>query len=163
MAKRNKIIFISILTFLFLAGIVYYWGFVYGFRNFGEPGNWKPINVYVFHARKATAEQTILKTIGENKPFMWLADSNYRFSKDGWLTTFIKTPLDTVEYIYRFKGNDLSWANENESTILLFSIKDKYNDITPTTIKNTDKEIVQEKLLLFESTLINEVKKNIQK
>lgn len=161
MTKKSTLVLTSILGMLILSALIYYCGFSYSFKNYGEHGNWKPIKAYEIQASKINAEQSIRKMISDNSTLMWFADSNYQFSKDGWFTTFIKANGDTVEYIYRFKGDKSSWTKENKSIILLFSITDKYNDITPTTIENVNKKQIQIKLLLFESALINEVKRDL--
>src|SRR5262252_8184505 len=104
MTKIGKIITLSIIALIVAGFLLFYFGYVYAFRNFGEIGNWKPIKVYEFSVDKTTTEKKIRQTVSEDSMFMWLADSSYRFTKDGWFTIFVKKSTDTTEYIFRFKG-----------------------------------------------------------
>jgi hypothetical protein len=162
MAKKNKIIPISILSIFILGGLIYYCGFIHSFRDYGKGGNWKPITEYQFQMSKETTEQLMHQVVADNKTSLRFADSSYQFSKDGWFTIFIITSTDTTEYIFRFKGDDFAWAKEKYSTILLFSVADKYYDITPTTIKQASKDYLHEKLTMFERFFLNFVKKRFK-
>lgn len=158
MTRQNKVITLIFLSALIIGSAIYYWAFIYAFRNYGEGGNWRPLKEYHFLMDKHSAETKIRQLVKESEATLRFADSNYTFSKDGWVTIIIKTTIDTTHYTFRFRGKDSVWAMEKYSTILLFNIADKYHDITPTTIKHTSQEYLNEKFLLFENSLTQRIR-----
>jgi hypothetical protein len=163
MMKNTKII-LSILVAIVLFIIIYLWAFVYSFRNFGEIANWKPIKTYEFPLPKETVEQAIHEVVNENAQTMTLIDSNYAYSRGDQITTSIVWGSDTIEYDYRFYGDDSMWRANSNSIILLMGIISKGTAISPATIKNkkTNKEQIQTQLKLFESALIDPVRKKLK-
>lgn len=157
MAKKNKIIPISILCIIVLGGLIYYWGFIYSFRNFAGQENWKPIKEYNFPIKAQTAEQKIYEIVAMNEKSLSLADSTtHKFTSDGWFTAFVAVSNDTTEFIFGIAEDNLS-SNLNQSSLRLFHIIDKSLDINPNTIKNINKEALNKRLSLFEKTFINNI------
>ena len=157
---RTVVIVFSIVVIIGFS--MYYLAYFYSFRNYGKGGNWKPLSEYQFETNKAETEKRMNAIVLADSSIMKFAPKDYQFSKGGWTTLLMKgnSFKDCTVYIFRFKGDSLSWSTNPKSQILLFGISGERIDITPSTLSQNDDILVKSKISLFESNFIKYIKKH---
>ena len=159
MRKGFKLLFISIFCILFIGLGLYFLILRYGYRDFGEMKGWKQLASYEFYRNKFAVDSALHKVVDSSSSLKFAKNPN-TLSNEGWVTVHMITPEDSTEFIFRFKGDSTFWDTENGSEILLFSVADKQVYLSPTTIKELNKKVVKEKIALFETLIIQPMKKH---
>jgi hypothetical protein len=151
--KRVLLILIAIII---LCAALYYYGFVYAFRNFSGSESWRPLSEYALYAKKDVIQQSIYELDKKNS-FILVENNSIRSAADGFSIAIIDAS-DTVTYHLRIPGNDSIWNSSPISKILLMKIEGKGFDISYSTLKKTDKKGFKKMISLFESKFIDSLK-----
>ena len=157
MKKRTGLI---ILLFILLACIaLYYYGFVYSFRNFDGSGNyWKPLKQYSINQPADFMQRKLKALVAYNPSILSFADTSKPYMKDGWFTLYVTLDKKRIEYVFRFNGNSHSWLNDHNSSLLLFLISDKHWEVSSTNLKNTRKDFLETTSRIFEDQVVNHLR-----
>lgn len=147
--NTKRILFVIIFC-IFVFGILYYYGFVYSFRNFSGSDSWRPIKEYHFNKTKQVTEQSMYRLDTGNLRILLQEDSSDRLKGYGWFNLSICSPADTSHYFFGFLEDSLQ-----SSAIRLFNITSKEHHISSVNFKTTDKKITKKLLDDFENLFIN--------
>lgn len=152
----------GLLIFLFIVLVciaLYYYGFVYSFRNFAGTGNyWKPIKEYSINQPADLMQRKLKALVAYYPSVLSFADTSKPYMKDGWFTVFVTLDEKRIEYIFRFNGDTCSWLNNHSSSLFLFVISDKYWEVSSTNLNNTRKDFLETTTLIFEDQVVNHLR-----
>ena len=148
------VLFVVIFCIL-LFGILYYYGFVYSFRNFAGSDSPRPIKEYHFNQTKPVTEQSMNRIDIDNPRILLQEDTSDYLKGYGWFPLSICSPADTSHYFIKLSDDLLQWNQENSSAIRLFNITSKDYYISSENFKESDKKVIKNLLYNFEYLFIS--------
>lgn len=157
---KVKTILWLVFFLIILFGTLYYYGFVYAFRNFSGNDSWRPIAEYNFREKKQVIGQRAYQLDQNDSTLLFRKDTSERLRNYSWYSLFIYSASDTTEYFLGFPGDSLVWEQEGQSAIYLYNINNKEYDLNSVDFKKTDKKTRKKLLYDFESRFINRLKEN---
>lgn len=131
---------------------------VHSFRNFAGDDFWRGLKRYKFAAKKAAVDSELHGLVLQNTTKMRFADAG-SLPEYELLAIQIGSGYDTVNFIYRFAGNDSIWAVDEDCTLTLFQIEDKDIRMNYKNRKDIDREKARPRIDLFEQMVIKSLRR----
>ena len=151
--KRNPVAFVILLFLMALIPFFCYKIYKQSFKNYAGSGNW-PIVMkdYKLSLSKTEVESIIVRSATKRNYIYKPIENDTAFNR---FQVMFPIADDTVEYVIKYKGDSLDWKNENETTILLFSIVQKKK---MRIFEAKNKSAAQELISFFEENFISTLK-----
>ena len=142
---------LKIITIVILVGLIYFAYNLYGLYRLAPNGT-KAYSTYSFPNSKYYLENKIDSLVQFDKRIFRNevnSNSTAKFYNTG---SYFTINIDSVDFVFRYKGDSLDWINSNDSIkIFLTSI----NSLKKKKLSN------EEKLKIVEEEFINRLKENI--